>query len=134
MALGLKKKDYWAQVGGVEGYIAAIEQLGSGYRELDSKNNGYTKSNSIWGQLAQHTQMSKKDTYESRKWLYTTWHENRRKIRTTFLSSQVDDRSQNLDLSSDNADIDNKQDGEMVSMYFLISFLFVIVIAPCCST
>ncbi|CAF1588184.1 unnamed protein product [Didymodactylos carnosus] len=87
----LKKKDYWTEVGGVEGFTAAIKQLGSDYHGLDDKSNGYSKSDSIWGRLTDLTQISKKDTFDTRKWLYTTRHDNRRKIRTTFLATQIDD-------------------------------------------
>ncbi|CAF4331300.1 unnamed protein product, partial [Didymodactylos carnosus] len=69
----LKKNDYWTQVGGTEGFLAAVKQLGSDYRELDVEgSNGYTKSDGIWGRLAERTQNPKKNTYETRKWLYTT--------------------------------------------------------------
>ncbi|CAF1143019.1 unnamed protein product [Didymodactylos carnosus] len=87
----LKKKEYWTEVGGVEGFMAAIRQLGSDNRELEDKSNDYSKSDSIWGRLAELTQISKKDTFDTRKWLCTTWHDNRRKIRTTFLATQIDD-------------------------------------------
>ena len=43
----LKKKDIWTEVGGVEGYIDAVKQLGSDHRELDNERNGYTKSDTI---------------------------------------------------------------------------------------
>jgi hypothetical protein len=44
----LKKKDYWTQVGGVEGYMAIVKQLGLDYKELNIKTNGYTKLDSMY--------------------------------------------------------------------------------------
>lgn len=82
----LKKKDIWSEVGGVDGYLDALKQLAPDYRQLDNTSSGYTKPDSIWGQLAELTQISNKNTIQTRKWLFTAWHENRRKIRTTFLS------------------------------------------------
>jgi hypothetical protein len=123
----LKKKDYWTELGGVEGYIAAVKQLGSDYHELDNKDNGYTKPDTIWGRLAELTQFSKKHAYETRKWLFTNWHENRRKIRTTFFSTQVNDHlSNDLDQPSNNDEIENTSNVEAVSLYFLISFLIAV--------
>jgi hypothetical protein len=118
----LKKKDYWTQVGGVEGYMAIVKQLGLDYKELNIKTNGYTKLDSIWGRLAELTQIPNKATYEVRKWLNTTWHGNRRKVRTTFLSTQVDDAPlETLDQSSNNDEIENISHVEAVSFFFLIS-------------
>ena len=119
----LKKNDYWKQVNGVEGFMAAVKQLGSDYRELEVDSNGYTKSDSIWGRLAELTKISKKDTYETRKWLYTAWTENRRKVRTTFLSTQVDNLlPHNVNQSSNNDERENRSQVEAVSLYLLISF------------
>ena len=113
----LKKKDIWKKVGGVEGYVAAVKQLGSAYHELDGDDNGYTKSDSIWGRLTALTQISKKNTYETRKWLFTTWDENRRNIRTIFLSTQVDDLlPDNLNELSNNNGTENILRAEMVSL------------------
>jgi len=117
----LKKKDYWTDVGGVEGFIAAVKQLGSDYRELNGIKNCYSKSDSIWGRLAQLTQLPNKDTYDARRWLCTTWQDNRRKVYTTFLSTQVDDPIQhNMDQSSTNVETENRSHEGAVSFYFLI--------------
>ncbi|CAF1638467.1 unnamed protein product, partial [Rotaria magnacalcarata] len=80
----------------------ALRQLAVDYHELDNTTTGYTKPDSIWGQLAELTQISKKHSNEARKWLFTSWHENRRKIRTTFLSTEADKIiQQNLNKSFD---------------------------------
>ncbi|CAF1447830.1 unnamed protein product [Didymodactylos carnosus] len=103
-------------VGGTEGFLAAVKQLGSDYRELDVEgSNGYTKSDGIWGRLAERTQIPKKDTYETRKWLYTTWQENRRKVRTTFFNTQVNDLLENLSRTSNKDEQDNHSHVETMS-------------------
>jgi hypothetical protein len=122
----LKKKDYWSEVGGVEGYMAAVKQLGSGYLEL-SVGAGYTKSDSIWGRLASFTQIKKKETLNVRKWLHTTWWDNRREIRTTFLRTQVDNiQPENLNQPSNNNEIGNQSHVKSVSLNTLVFFMFVI--------
>ena len=122
----LKKVDYWSQIGDVEGFIAAVKQLGSDYTELDVQSNGYTKSDSIWGRLASLTQINKKETFNTRKWLYTTWRDDRRKVRTTFFSTQNTNLlpPENLNQSSNNDEIEKQSYVELVSFIFLISFLF----------
>ncbi|CAF1570297.1 unnamed protein product, partial [Didymodactylos carnosus] len=88
--------------------MAAVKQLGADYRELDvGGSNGYIKSDGIWGRLAERTQIPKKDTYETRKWLYATWQGNRRKVRTTFFNTQVNDLLENLSRTSDKDEQDN---------------------------
>jgi len=119
MVFSLKKKtDYWKQVGQEEGFLAAVKQLGSDYRELDGENNGYTQPDGIWGRLAELTQISKKDTYETRKWLYTTWVENRRNVCTTFFTTQVNNLLENLDRTSNNDEQENRSHVETVSLCF----------------
>ena len=120
----LKKKDIWTEVGDVEGYTDAVKQLGSDHRELDNERNGYTKSDTIWGRLAELTQISKKNTYETRKWLFTTWHENRRKIRTKFLSTQVLHLPDSLNQASNTDETEHRLDAQMVGLYF--SYLFFV--------
>lgn len=122
----LNKNDYWSQVGGVDGFIAAVKQLGPDYCKLDSKNNGYTKSDTIWGRVASFTQIPKKDAYETRKWLYTTWHENRRKVRTTFFSTVVDDHPNNSNESSNDVDANNRINKQTVSLFSLCSVICTI--------
>ena len=113
----LKKRDYWKEVGEEERYLATVKLLGLDYREFDDEGNGYTKLNSIWGRLAALTNISNKNTFEARKWLYTAWHDNRRKIRTLFLSTQVNDLlPQNIKQSSNNDDIENQSNIETVSL------------------
>jgi hypothetical protein len=120
----LKKKDYWSEVGNEEGYINAVKQLGCTSRELNDNKNGYTKSDSIWGQLATFTKIPKKDTYETRKWLYTTWHDDRRNIRTTFLSTEVTESvAANTHQSSNDDNLDNKAQEQMVSFNLRVLFL-----------
>jgi len=123
----LKKRDFWTEVGGTEGFIAAVEQLGSDYRELDNRTNGYTKSDRIWGRLANLTKINKKNTLENRKWLFTAWHENRRKVRTLFLSTQLGDLSPSrLNQSSHNDDVQETLHVETVSFILLISLLVLL--------
>ncbi|CAF4028148.1 unnamed protein product, partial [Adineta steineri] len=83
----LKKFDYWGGVGGVDGYITAVKQLGSDYTKLES--DGCSKLDSIWGRLAEFTKLDNKSTYDARKWLYTAWNDDRREVKTTFLNTQV---------------------------------------------
>ncbi len=118
----LKKKDYWSEVGGVKGYLAALKQLGSDYKELTVIGNGYTKPESIWGRLELLTTIPKK-SLNTRKWLHTTWHNDRREIRTIFLSTQINDLpAENSNQSLDNNEIENQSDVESVSFNSLVSF------------
>lgn len=48
----LQRKNYWEWVGGVDGYIIAVEQLGPPHDQMNSTNQGYNDPNSIWDQLA----------------------------------------------------------------------------------
>jgi hypothetical protein len=105
----LRKKDCWAQIGGVHGYIDAVNILGSAHRELDKESSGYTNPDSIWGQLAEFTGLHKKNTYENRKWLFTMWREDRRKVRTTFIKAMTNDDSLlNADQSLTNNKVRNR--------------------------
>lgn len=79
-----RKITYWTEIGGAEGFHNAIEMLGSNWKILDESAHGYTDINSIWGQLAENTQLKNKHTQEARKWLYTTWNRDREGIRTKF--------------------------------------------------
>lgn len=47
-----KKKNHWGNVGGVLGIHQALETLGSEWRTLDDRREGYTKPGFIWGKLA----------------------------------------------------------------------------------
>ncbi|CAF1403939.1 unnamed protein product [Adineta ricciae] len=86
-----KKKDYWADVGNGEGFLAAVGQLGADYKQLDAKGEGCQKSDGVWGRLAEFAKLDNKATYDARQWLYTMWKGDQRKVRTTFLSIQVTD-------------------------------------------
>ncbi len=79
-----RKTDNWSEIGEIKGFHEAIETLGSNWKFLDEIDHGYTDINSIWGQLAGNTKLKNKDTYETRKWLYTTWKRNRDEVRTKF--------------------------------------------------
>ena len=81
-----RKMDYWSEVGGIEGFHQAVEKLGLNWKKLDEGKHGYTDINSIWGQLANLTELKNKSKYEARKWLYTAWHQNRQEVRTKFLA------------------------------------------------
>jgi hypothetical protein len=86
----LQKKNYWELVDGVEGYVNAVEQLGIRHDQLDDKDNkGYSNPDSIWGELANFTHIPEKETYETRKWLYTVWKEDRRGAKTLFYSNRA---------------------------------------------
>ena len=107
----LKKTDYWSQIGGVQGYIDAVNQLGCDYQQLDLQSIGRTKSDDVWSRLASFTAIPKSDSYETRKWLFTAWYEDRRKIRSTFLSMKANDNAQlgSTSDSSDNQAADSSQ-------------------------
>lgn len=81
-----RKTDYWGEVRKIEGFHQAVEKLGSNWKQLDEVKHGYTDINSIWGQLANLTELKNKGEYDARKWLYTAWHQNRQKVRTKFLA------------------------------------------------
>lgn len=114
----LKKTDHWSQVGGVQGYIDAVSQLGSDYQQLDLQSIGRTKSDDVWSRLASFTTIPKSDSYEARKWLFTAWHEDRRKIRSTFLGMKAKNNAQlsSTSDSSDNQAADSSQ-GAPVSLF-----------------
>ncbi len=57
-----KQMDYWKNVQGVEGFHAAIEKLGTTWNQLNEDRQGYDAPDSIWGQLAQMTEMKNKNT------------------------------------------------------------------------
>ena len=119
-----KKKDYWADVGNEEGFLAAVSQLGADYKQLDVKGEGCQKPDGIWGRLADLTKLANKKTYDARKWLYSMWKGDRRKVRTTFLSTEVTDVL-SADSHESSADIANKtsQNTDKVSL-----FLFPLVL------
>jgi hypothetical protein len=79
-----KQMDYWKNVQGVEGFLAAIEKLGTTWNQLNEDRQGYDAPDSIWGQLAQMTEMKNKNTLNARKWLYHTWKRNGKKVFKTF--------------------------------------------------
>ena len=85
----LRKTNYWEEIGEVDGYHKCIEMLGSDWRLLDDKSKGYSDSGSIWGKLAEVTELKKKDTFDARKWLYTVWHGDRKQVRTKFLKIKL---------------------------------------------
>ena len=116
-----KKMNYWKDIGEEKGFIAAVNQLGSDWKKLDADEDGCLKPECIWGRLAEFTEFSNKDTYAARKWLYTAWKENRRLIRTTFLSTQIakipsDDPNE----SPDNITTHNNQNIDVVSFFFFV--------------
>ena len=115
----LKKKDLWSEIGGIDGCLAALRQIAADYHDLDNRNIGYTKSDTIWGRLAEASQFLKKNTYENRKWLFTAWQENRRKIRTAFLKTELDSTVRStFDKSTDIDDKKNQSRIEPVSFCF----------------
>ena len=65
--------------------------LGADWKLLDDKSKGYSDSGSVWGKLAECTELKKKDTFDVRKWLYTVWHDDREKVRTKFLKEKLSD-------------------------------------------
>ena len=122
----LKKRDFWTEVGGTEGFITAVRELGSDYHQLNNKAIGYTISDSVWGRLADLTQINKKNILDNRKWLFTTWNEDRRKVRTMFMSTQVNDLlPSNTNQLSHNDDVADALHVTTVSCVVLISFIVV---------
>lgn len=93
MLARFRKIDYWRGIGHIAGFHQAVEKLGSNWRELDEDSQGYTDANSIWGQLAQLTELKNKHTYEARKWLYNAWHEDRQEVKTKFYAYKEFDQS-----------------------------------------
>lgn len=93
MLARFRKMDYWNQIEGIEGFHRAVEKLGSSWRQLEKDEHGYkhgyTDVNSIWGQLANLTELKNKHTYEARKWLYNAWHQDRQQVRTQFLAKML---------------------------------------------
>ena len=84
-----RKTDYWKSVGDVAGFLGAVDKLGPKYRQLDGDKQGYVQANCIWGQLAELTEIPNKNTYETRKWLYNAWKEDRRKVWSTFYANKT---------------------------------------------
>ena len=78
------QKDYWTSVEGVEGYHAAVGRLGPRYHEMNAENQTYSDPNCVWGHLANLTKIPDKNVQKTRKWLYTVWKEDRRKVRSLF--------------------------------------------------
>lgn len=78
------RKDYWTSVGDVEGYHAAVEKLGLRYHEMNAKKQTYSDPNCVWGHLATLTKIPTKNVQKTRKWLYTMWKDDRRKVRSLF--------------------------------------------------
>ncbi|CAF1135304.1 unnamed protein product [Rotaria sordida] len=97
-----RKRNYWKSVGNEDGYISAVEKLGPRYLELDAINGGYTEPDSIWGQLASFTEISEKNTYDTRKWLYTVWTDDRREVRTKFYRRKAADNLSEHKMSPSN--------------------------------
>ena len=93
MLARFRKIDYWGGVGNIAGFHQAVEKLGLNWRQLDEESQSYTHANSIWGQLAQLTELKNKHTYDARKWLYNAWHENRQQVKTKFYANKGLDQS-----------------------------------------
>ena len=88
-----RRRDYWELIGDADGFTNALNKLGIYYKELRSTNQGYAEPNSIWGQLAKATGIPDKDSYDTRKWLYTVWKDDRRKVRSKFKAQHDTDYS-----------------------------------------
>ena len=113
------KKNYWEEVGGVAGFHNAVEHLGSNWRLLDQEGQGFTKETSIWGQLAQVTDLKKKTCPKARKWLYSVWQEDRHGVRTKFYANQ-----QAVDLATSLIDKRNQRDDTMAPIAEKVRELF----------
>lgn len=83
----LRKKSYWNEVGNIDGFHQAVERLGSKTNDLDTDTQ-YLNSRSVWGDLAELTNISNKSDYEARKWLYNAWKEDRRQVRSSFYATK----------------------------------------------
>lgn len=100
------QKNYWEEIGDVAGYHRAVEQLGSKWHLLDQERQGFTKDTSVWGQLAQLTDLKKKDCSKARKWLYSVWQEDRRGVKTKFYATK-----QTYDLPATSRNVLDQEDG-----------------------
>lgn len=85
----LGRTNYWQEIGEVNGFHSCIDMLGSDWKLLDDKSKGYSDPRSIWGKLAEYTELKKKDTFDARKWLYTVWHGDRKEVRTKYLKTKL---------------------------------------------
>lgn len=85
----LKKKNHWESIGGVLGFHQALETLGSEWRMLHDRKQGYAEPGSIWDKLACNTNLEDKESVNSRKWLFTVWKEDRKQVRTKFYEQKV---------------------------------------------
>ena len=116
-----RRRDYWKLIGGVDGFINALDKLGIDYKELRSTNQGYAEPNSIWGQLANVTDIPEKDSYDTRKWLYTVWKDDRRKVRSKFKAQHANDYSSEYTIESLNDSLkkENADCGKIICMIWL---------------
>ena len=78
------KTDYWKEIQGIEGFHLAVEKLGTTWQKFNENGQGYNAPDSIWGQLAQMTEIENKNTLNFRKWLYHTWHRNSKYVYSSF--------------------------------------------------
>jgi hypothetical protein len=86
----------WDDVGGVDGYIGAVNTLGDDYQEMDKKGVSAKNINSIWSRLAAALSLKNQDE-DTRKWLKLVWKDDRRKVRTTFYASKISEIEQAAD-------------------------------------
>lgn len=107
-----KKKDNWKLIGDVQGYMNAIDKLGLDWQRLDQSNESYADSSSVWGQLANFTNM--KNNYEVRKWFYTVWREDRRQLHTRYVAEKSPLLSlQNAAQQSQNSPVSGADSGKV---------------------
>ena len=91
------KADYWEQVGGVSSFHQASEKLGLTAENLDASVQGYSDPVSIWGKLAELTQIPNKHDQEAREWLYHAWREDRREVRSKYYAQKITNQLQVTD-------------------------------------
>lgn len=80
----------WHDIGGVDGYIAALNTLGDDYMQMEKQGSSALDINGIWGRLAVALRLENHDE-DTRKWLKLVWKDDRRKVRSVFYASKIDE-------------------------------------------
>jgi hypothetical protein len=78
----------WEDVGGVDGYINAVNTLGEDYQEMEKKRVSTKNINGIWSRLAAALSLENQNE-DTRKWLKLVWKNDRRKVRSTFYALKI---------------------------------------------
>lgn len=99
-----KKKYYWKEIEGIDGFHRAVEKLGVSWHQLNEDGQGYHAPNSIWGQLAELTELKNKDSLNVRKWLYQAWRRNTQNVFTSFPGNKQTNQSPESNRMSSTSD------------------------------